>query len=194
MRKIKLLLIAGVASLSMLFAGCGSSEKEASAETSSEAPAASEESSEVSVVPEEESTEPTAIPDNDSSVESESVELSSDYNDALNELDKVVKENIQDLKYTFEIDEDKDFVLDIVAPDGFAKILNENPEGIEDAWNEIIDGLTITSKYGHEYLTECGLGDSNFIVEMLNDEDTDYVLVAIMNGEVYYNVMQESND
>ena len=58
-------------------------------------------------------------------------------------------------------------------------------EGFESEWSRFIDDIGILSLAIGEYFDAYGY-DVNGIVEIINDEDSEYVLLQINNGVVTY--------
>ena len=104
----------------------------------------------------------------------------------------IFQENFADNNPTFDFDaENNIFYVSITAPEGTAAALATNPDALADSWEELKYSFCYLSEEVQNLLTTAGFPDVSCCIVLLNDANTDNVLLGIMYGEVIYDVMEE---
>ena len=94
---------------------------------------------------------------------------------------------LDNLYVSTSYNEDENAVVISIQGDGMANEIMKmtTNEGFESEWSKFVDDIGILSLAIGEYFDAYGY-DVNGIVEIINDEDSEYVLLQINNGVVTY--------
>lgn len=91
-------------------------------------------------------------------------------------------------KYEYD-QEDQIFYISLTAPEGTAQALTLNPSSLAETWEGLADSLCTLSSSAKNLISVGGYPDVSCCIMLLNDANTDNVLMGILDGAVIYDVM-----
>lgn len=172
-----------------------SSEDSGSSDSASAAVETLAPTAEPTTEPTEEPTETPASeqideskPDQEESAESEEPLMSMDMTAAV--IEALVSKNFENYK----VDYDDSGITLSLWQDGLAagSILAAagNQESVE-SWNNIRENLLTFSDSVYETMETAGHGDAILMINILNDQNTENVLLSVVNGTIVYDAVSE---
>ena len=105
---------------------------------------------------------------------------------------QLIDENLSSMNPEYKYDADNQILyIYLTAPEGTAQALYTAPDAIQDSWNTIRDGMCTMTSSSCEAFESTGYGDISCCMMLLNDANTDNVLLGVLDGVVIYDVLEE---
>ena len=109
-----------------------------------------------------------------------------------NTICEVVRQYMGDLSPAFEYDpESQVMYISLTAPEGTAAALATNPAAMAESWQTMRVSFCDFCNEAQNLVDSNGYPEVSCCILMLNDANTENVLLGIMYGEVVYDVMAE---
>lgn len=115
---------------------------------------------------------------------------SANLEEAVEFIDKTLSANFD----TYELSYDATGISIIIWQDGLAEsaeyAINYGGESLE-LWNQVVDSFVDAGKNAREYLDANDLNNVVVSITILNDQNKDYILAMIVNGNLAYDVLSK---
>lgn len=181
--------------------GSGKDNDSKAAETAAVTTETAEEATteEATVVTTEETTEATTEPETEQTTEATTEPTT----EATTETEKATV-NVEDVKYLIKaaikdnftyctVEGDETGITINVAGDGIAKaVYFASAAGYDetyDEWVSMKESVVTMSNSIQELMKSCGMENALLMINVLNDENTDNVLLSMINGNVFYDAL-----
>lgn len=105
---------------------------------------------------------------------------------------QLINESMADMNPQYEYNADSGiFYISLTAPDGTAYAIATNPGGISDSWATLSSSLCSLTTSATTLFSSDGFSEVSCCIMLLNDTNTDNVLLGILNGAVIYDIMAQ---
>lgn len=104
----------------------------------------------------------------------------------------LINQNMSAMSPKYEYKPDSQiFYISLTAPTGTASALASNPEAIASSWETLKTSLCDLTTSARTIFVTDGYDEVGCCIMLLNDANTDNVLLGILNGQVIYDILAQ---